>query len=83
MENKLNDEFIIGSHSFGVNGTNFTILNLSGYDRNTIPCFFYKNPSQNKFDELLNGVAYLFYSLDYIQQRLEHQKEFKSVSIVL
>jgi hypothetical protein len=71
MKNKVNDEIIQGSHNFEKNGTNFTILILSGYDRNIVPCFFFKNPEQSKLDEFLNGTAYLFYSFDFIQQRLD------------
>ncbi len=83
MKNKLNDEVIKGSHNFGLNGTNFTILSLSGYDKPFSPCFFFKNPEQSKVDEFFNGTAYLFYTLDFIEQRLRNIKEFKSVTVEL
>lgn len=83
MKNKLNDEVIMGSHSFGLNGTRFTVLTLSGYDKNIVKCFFFKNPEQSKLDEFLNGTAYLFYTLDFFQQKLQNIDDFKSLTILL
>ncbi len=81
MENKLNDEPIQGPHNFGINGTNFTVLQLSGYEVDTIKCFFFKNPEQSKLDEIFNGKAYLFYSLDFLEQEMKNIKPFKSADI--
>lgn len=73
MDNILNGKFLNRGHGFGVTDNHFTDLGLStpiDQPQEKYAVVYFKNPKQSWFDKFWNGEAYIFMTLDFIQENL-------------